>query len=422
MVAFNPDSDDHLQRAIFALRADLPDSAPSSEVLERTADAIAELRSRSAPPAPVIWRRRAVAVAAAFAAVLLFAAFWVDGFSAHLAFGDVLSRIREAKQFSFRAQNFQAGDRKGEYKTFIRISEPDRARSEFTGPQGMTLIIRSGLQTVMIDEARRTVVTQKIPKGAFRSEKSAVDELQEAVEKDAKALGRKEVDGVVSEGFEAVIHDRKFVVWADARTGNPVRIECTPLGELAKWMPVQVLSDFKFDQHFPDELFSLKIPEGYDVAENKGWTPIEEIKRVLEVYAQRHDGRFPAELRHDDAGWLTALGIPEDRNARSPDQREIARTLDNSKLILKSYRTEIDYRYLAGAKLGDVGRPILWIAEPFVTGTVVTTVPSTQKVQKPELPKIDDADRKFTVLFADLHTEECTKKDLPAVLEGKKPD
>jgi hypothetical protein len=278
------------------------------------------------------------------------------------------------------------------------------------------------LQTLLINEARQTAVTQKIPGGALRTEKAALDELQEAVEKDAKTLGKKKVDGIDSKGFEAVIHDRKFVVWADAATGNPVRIECTPLGELAKWMPVQVLSNFKFDQHFSDELFDLKIPEGYDVVDNQGWTPIEELKRVLDVYAQGHGGHFPLELRHDDAGLLAGLGIPEDRKARNPEQRQLARTLDNARMILKSYRAEVDYRYLPGAKRGEAGRPILWIAEPFVTGTFVTTIPSPQKVQKPELPKVDDAERKFTVLFADLHTEACHKRDLPAVLEGRQRD
>jgi hypothetical protein len=87
-------------------------------------------------------------------------------------------------------------------------------------------------------------------------------------------------------------------------------------------------------------------------------------------------------------------------------------------MILKNYRANVDIRYLPGGTFGDAERPILWLAEPFVTATFTPLVPSTQKIRKPELPKADDPKRKFDVLYADLHLEKHVKRDLPPLPAG----
>jgi hypothetical protein len=74
------------------------------------------------------------------------------------------------------------------------------------------------------------------------------------------ALGRREIDGRLLEGFQVREEDATTTVWLDPKSGQLVRAEV----EFAKAPGMNtILSDFQLDALLPDSFFSLEPPAGY---------------------------------------------------------------------------------------------------------------------------------------------------------------
>jgi outer membrane lipoprotein-sorting protein len=74
------------------------------------------------------------------------------------------------------------------------------------------------------------------------------------------ALGRREIDGRLLEGFQVREDDATTTVWLDPKTGELARAEV----DFAATPGMNtILSDFQLDVPLPDSFFSLEPPEGY---------------------------------------------------------------------------------------------------------------------------------------------------------------
>jgi hypothetical protein len=74
------------------------------------------------------------------------------------------------------------------------------------------------------------------------------------------ALGRREIDGRLLDGFQVREDDATTTVWLDPKTGALARAEV----EFATTPGMNtILSDFQLDVMLPDSFFSLEPPEGY---------------------------------------------------------------------------------------------------------------------------------------------------------------
>jgi outer membrane lipoprotein-sorting protein len=353
-----------------------------------------------------------LAAAGAIAAALLLGLFLIDYPRPKLALGQVIEKIRTARNISFRVDQYWGEPRRLTGSSLTQISEPDRSRTEWRVPQGNAVSIRNGNRLLLLNVAKKAAVVSKVPPGGMQSAAASLDELKSLVEKDAHSLGEKELDGVQVQGFEAVIKGRKFTFWANVKTGEPVRIECEPLKDSpAAVLPIQVLSDFKFGETFSDELFSLKVPADYDVREERHEPvrPVELMAAYLKAYAARHAGAFPAELKTDAAELAATLGLPEDRRKFSEAERELADAVNLVAMLLKTAKSGQQYQYYPGGRLGQQERMVFWCVDPLITGTVVPLVPNpNQKVQPQRFESL-----KRKVLFGDLQVKQMAKEEMP---------
>jgi outer membrane lipoprotein-sorting protein len=408
--------DDRLARTTVALRNEPIADGPSAEALARTILAVSEPSANTT----VTWkdsytavsRRRGLTAAGAIAAAVLLGLFLIGYPRPKLALGQVIEKIRTARKMSFRVDEYGGEPRRLTGSSLTQVSEPDKLRTEWHEPQGDVVSIRNGKRLLLLNAAKKAAVVSEVPPGGIQSSAAALDQLKSLVEKDARTLGEKELDGVQVQGFEAVIKGRKFTLWANVKSGDPVRIVSEPLKDSpAAILPIQVLSDFKFGETFSDELFSLNVPADYDVRQERHEPvrPVEMVAAYLKAYAARHAGEFPVELKTDAAELAATVGLPEDRRKFSEAERELADAVNLVAMLLKTAKAGQQYQYYPGGKLGQQERMVFWCVDPLVTGTFVPLVPSPNQEVQPQ--RFEALDRK--VLFGDLHTKQMTKDQMP---------
>jgi len=112
---------------------------------------------------------------------------------------------------------------------------------------------------------------------------------------DVVFLGEKELDGHKTVGYRVSVRkaDLDATVWADVETKLPVRLEiCT--GSVTVSM-----SNIAFNVELDESLFSLEIPEGYEVRELQRdmSEPIEaDLIESFRIWAVHMDGGFPSKM------------------------------------------------------------------------------------------------------------------------------
>jgi hypothetical protein len=296
-------------------------------------------------------------------------------------------------------------------------------RRDWTAPQGSIVLIRNGAKTLRLDVAKKTAVVGELPPPGRNTNplsmyQDALGDLQSVVEKNARSLGEKPVDGVKAKGFEAIVNNHRITIWANASTSMPIRVEYTPIDVAsAHGLGLKVMSDFKFDEQLDPNLFSLAVPEGYRVMESLPLppSPVDDVVAVLRFYSERMNGEFPVRLDGEGETIATKLGLPKEPDAMAADQKEFTGHLDRAMRFLKPQRTGQDFQYYPGVKMGDKERIVFWCVVP-LTGVVVGLVPNPKAAPIPD-PGQSPRD-KFLVVYGDLRIEEKTKEQLPAG-EGK---
>lgn len=410
--------DELVTRAFTALRHFPVAGGPSPEAIAR---AISAATNAANPPQSTLFTRirdmplkyKAVMATGTLAATVVLALVLVVPGGKSLALGQVVEKLRSAQRISFLMEWHSPNPALPVHKTRVWLMEPDKSRTESSGPQGKVEVIRNGNRLVQLIPTKKIAIVGEFRAGQLASERQALDELRSLVEKDARSLGEKVMDGVRAKGFEAVIKGRKITLWANAETGNPIRIEY-PVTEIPPpHGPVlKVLTDFKFDETFGPNLFSLDVPPGYQVSrfDTPVLTPMDHMVAILRRYAQQMDGEFPP--RFDDHGQTirTKLGMPQERDAMTADQKQLVEHLDGIEFFLKAAQAGRHFRYYPGAKLGDKDRVVFWCVDPLITGTVIPLIPRPD-TETP--PKPEPVNEKYLAVYGDLRVEKLNKDQLP---------
>jgi hypothetical protein len=275
-----------------------------------------------------------------------------------------------------------------------------------------TISIRNGSRILLLNAAKKSAIVGDFPPGAIGSERQALEQLKELAEKDARSLGEKDLEGARAKGFEVVKNGRKFTLWANVKTGEPIRIECEPIkGVQSVEMPVQILFDFKFHEAFADELFSLDIPAGYLVTRFESIQDflMDRMIALLRGYADRTGGEFPRKLEPDGKAIAKVLGLPEKRESLSEEQRRIEADLEGLQGFLLTRKQGVQFQYFPGVRLGEKAKVVFWYAEPTL-GVMVPVIPHPDAISPPKQKPVEP---KYVALYGDMHTETLTKDQLP---------
>lgn len=297
--------DDQLDQVILAFRdGDVPDGPPP-EIASRT---VVALQREGAKPAlsPLLERIRSMPPFIRIAAALLVAA-GATGFVSVLtsggkgpgvAFADALEQVRAARTITY---TMRIGDDPKPFR--VSRMEPGLIRTELPSG-GVTIMDRVRGKTLILNAPTKTatLVENKAGGQAERGE-DQIDTLRHFQGKPEEDLGERIINGQPARGFRLSAGGWSSVVWVDAQTKLPVRMESKTRFN-ADGTKTIVYSDFVFDAPLDESLFRLTSPEGYTIRSLAlppalvQTAPVEkDLVDLFGEYAKRSGGRFPNDLQ-----------------------------------------------------------------------------------------------------------------------------
>ena len=219
--------------------------------------------------------------------------------------------------------------------------------------------------------------------------------LQESPHFDIEELGTRQIDGRKAVGFRATHPKTEIVLWADAESGLPVRIESRQ-GQLNV-----ICKNVQFDVPMEESLFSMEPPEGYKLEEEKaeldlfGSTEADFIAGLRVLAETLGDGRFPNGVAVQDYLKQVPAVQAKIKELALPDEEVNALGMKIQKYLLftRAFQGQGKWYYRGqGVRLGEAATPIFWYR-----------------------PK-DSAT--YRVIYGDLHVEDVATENLPEPLDS----
>ena len=193
---------------------------------------------------------------------------WLTGSNgtANITFAQVIEPIRQAKTLSY-TETSQAEGRAPHNRYHAIQFETGRSRRSVEGGRITITQYRPVFRMLTLDPATKTAKlitsTAGLARGASTPVRGIIDEVRDFEVGEETDLGTKQINGRKAVGFRLSYGRRDYDIWADARTGAPVRIE----GEytLRDGRKLQTtITDIQIDIELDEQLFSFE-PEGYTI-------------------------------------------------------------------------------------------------------------------------------------------------------------
>ena len=252
-----------------------------------------------------------IAAAAIFVlAITGFAMLFQGGGGMAFAFADFAAPILEAKTVKFKITIEMKGPPEqtltGEMMVLdgVRMRQvtelPDKSKwvviKDLSQGKSLTLVPALKTATVLTSTSNRKDETPEYDASVFFRLFQLVAEDKPGIERES--LGEKEIDGRKVVGFHISSQPNDLIMWGDAKTGLPVRVEVT-MG--IEGSVKATFSDFVFNDDTDESLFSLEPPAGYTVTVRNAKTDVSppEEKDLIEMfreYSDLFDGAFPDSL------------------------------------------------------------------------------------------------------------------------------
>jgi outer membrane lipoprotein-sorting protein len=407
-----------LAAAVAAVRAEnvgQPSDDFNDRLRRRMSEAIEPERAETTRPTFLTrsrttwrWIMRSPVSRVAAAAILVLAiggvVFWFHGGGTTPACADFLQPILEAKTVKYKLTTERTGPSagmarlmsppEGTQKDLVRTTtaevmmlDANRSRMEFEsrGKSKKTVDMvnisdqRQGKGLWLYPAKKRATAynTNKTPRGGdpLAHYRSLLLDARDKPNVKREPLGEKDIDGRHVIGFRISSPEMVTIVWGDPKTGLPVRIEAT--ASPSAWIPnlKTTMSDFAFNVHLDESLFSVEPPAGYEVAVHYHAVddaPAKEkdLIEMLRYYGEVSGGRFPDLLEME---WLTYILSLEEWTAANiayPPKPKAKREQENHDAHVKPQRgmaftaqlpPEADAHYAGqGISLGAADRPIFW--------------------------------------------------------------
>ncbi len=384
-----------VDRAADALRRETVPDGPPAEVLS----AVVAAGANAHQPAKPTFRERiftmnrivktaaAVILVGGIAAVLIWP---FDGKSpAGIAFGDVKRQIQEARAMSFTIHMNMPGT--GKAMTIKSHYTPDYMRQEMVEMGVVTVLdfSKGKSVTLRLKEKVATIVdlgNMSDIKARMEKEGDFLTQIRKMLEGENKDLGEKEIDGQLAKGYQVTKNGYVMDLWVDPETAHPIRMEMD--SPMRKGEGI-ILTDFVLNPKLDEKLFSLEIPDDYDIKRVKmdlGDTSEEDLVAGLRFIATKvNDGKFP-KLQGVDPEFIQKLQKAD----LSPEEKQQFRNtgVRMTLFVARTSAESQDWKYFgAGVELGAKDTPIAWW-------------------------RLKGADN-YRVLYGDLRIEDVAPEDLP---------
>jgi outer membrane lipoprotein-sorting protein len=381
-----------------------------------TLDALREIDDHSSRTLPgkihsQRWLISALSMFGLAAAILLGFFVLTSPSGTSIAFAQVVEKIAAAKTLAF---DIVAQPQKGKSpptKVHLMFLEPYKMRGDVQDAKS-----DNTLATLIadFDAGKSLLLSPKIHLGfeaaikvGDRSELqgSMVDDFRSMAKHESKSLGQKQVDGISTQGFEIDNDGIKIQLWANAKTGDPVRMEMhdmpmpPPFGKSDV-----VMKNFQIDPALDPSLFSVAHPSGYLVLPSPieidmTAKPTEYVVTILKYYSSHAAGKFPDKLDDDwDAVFKKFSPVAkkiENQQASASDDVEVRLVrlaITQLYTYLYGHKSGFDYQYLPGGKLAEKDRIVFWYR--------------------------DRKTGEYSAIFGDLRIEKINKDQLPKAAEN----
>jgi outer membrane lipoprotein-sorting protein len=392
--------DDLLERATRLMREAPPlGDFPAGDVLQKIA---ASRDAASRQPIWIIQRIKSMKTLSKIAAsILIGLALAGTGWvllhaSPALAFASVVQQLHDAQTMKADLIMQQEGMT---LNAKILYMAPGRLRFELGNGLTEILDAQSG-RIVVLDDGHKSATVLKVdPKNAQANSAAAsvdwIEKLRNISHNAGKALGEAEVDGVRANQFNVRENGQQLTIFADARSGAPLRIETNV--KLGDQSVVMTLDRIALGEPMDLSLFSTQIPSGYTQRETSlSGAPVGEadVAAFLTDYVD-HNGVFPPSLRDFKKNKGIGAGtLSKDAKGPSPEFMKAVNQATRALVFVNQLPATADWHYAGdGVKKGDATRPVFWY-------------------------HAKDASS-YRVIYADLHVADVPAGDVPQTAAEK---
>ena len=130
-------------------------------------------------------------------------------------------------------------------------------------PSMIQILDLEGGKMLALDEDEKSAIYVDIQGAVAEGTKNYVEFLRQVIhqvkEGQVEKIGEKVVDGQKAIGFVGSGPNEKVTIWADPKTGHPIRIE------LEAGQMVAIMKNFEFDTPVDEALVSMEVPAGYQL-------------------------------------------------------------------------------------------------------------------------------------------------------------
>jgi len=266
--------------------------------------------------------------------------------------------------------------------------EPGKLRLQ--APGAATIVDQSKNKLLVLNPLIRTAIAVDLGEMKNGSANQAtemiewMEKMKNTTGEQAQSIGMRNIDGIEAKGFMLAEQGMDYTVWADAKTGTPLRIEI-PI-DMGGFKTMVVMSDLVFDQTIEESLFDLSPPSDYllmnlDLPMFGSAAGEDDVVALLKWYSGRSGGSFPKALDR----WVDFAKV-----ARQ-DQKELMAIMMRAGRAT-AFLTGLganNFGYAgATAKLGEREKIVFWY-------------------------RVDGSER-YRAIFGDLHGEDVSREQIQA--------
>ena len=362
-------ADNLLDRATPALRDTVLPDGPPSHVIARTLASLetgpSNTNLRRAIPMKTLLRIAASLLVVCALAYLVLQSLGTSS----LALGDVIDALRNTHSARYKQTMTisMPGQPPDTVDMNILMVEDGWMRSE--GPGGIVAIADfRQRKTLSLDPQRKSATIMEMSN--LSTEKGPVNPIKQLqgmdveATKNAKSLGRKEIEGHQTEGFEFAYDLGTTTVWVDVKTRLPVQIHMISKSGGVIPGAETISHDFVWNPPVDQSLLSLTPPAGYQLRNLKmdmSKSTEQDLVTSLSLLAQMNQNRFP-----DDYGMAPMMqSIEARKDELTPAEKtELAQklmTIARGFVFVGIPGQGTDWHYAgAGVQFGQADHPIFW--------------------------------------------------------------
>lgn len=241
-----------------------------------------------------------------------------------------------------------------------------KIRRTLSGMDAVSIIDLNASQILSLDPANKKAVyisLKDLPQmpNYMDTLRNVIAMLEKTPGVTIEDLGDQVIDGQTLYGLKAKHPKMEIEIWADPKTGLPVRIE-----QQEGQMKV-VCKNMRFDVPMNESLFDMNVPDGYKVEKQElnlfGSTEkdfIEGLRIQAEVVG---NGVFPDDVTVEHMVKIMARIKEKFDKLTIPDEEktQLGLKINKGVLFIRFFKGEGQWIYAGkGVKLGDAGTAIFW--------------------------------------------------------------